>query len=45
MMAGGSSILQKGGETMPIRITFHIGNFTITIIVKRMHKKNRHSAQ
>ena len=33
---------EKG--VMRMRITFHIGTFTVSIIVKRTHKKNnRHS--
>ena len=31
---------------MPCTFTFHIGQFTVTIIVKQTHKsKNRHSAK
>ena len=33
--------LPKGGDSM--RITFHIGNYTVTIIIKE--SKNRHSAK
>ena len=38
--AGGWSHHPKGGEAM--RITLHIGAFTVTIIVK---SRNRHSAK
>ena len=38
--AGGRPHHPKGGETM--RITLHIGRFTVTIIVK---SRNRHSAK
>ena len=38
--AGGRPHHPKGGETM--RITLHIGSFTVTIIVK---SRNRHSAK
>ena len=30
-------------EVIALRITFHIGNFTVTIIIKE--RKNRHSAK
>ena len=33
--------LPEGGDSM--RITFHIGNYTVTIIIKE--SKNRHSAK
>ena len=36
--AGGQPHLPKGDEAM--RITFHIGEFTITIVIKK--RKNRH---
>ena len=39
--AGGWLHTPKGGETM--RITMHIGSFTVTIIIKK--RKNRHSAK
>ena len=39
--AGGWPRFPKGGETM--RITMHIGSFTVTIIIKK--RKNRHSAK
>ena len=39
--AGGWPHFPKGGETM--RITMHIGSFTVTIIIKK--RKNRHSAK
>ena len=43
-MAGGfGHILRKEVRTM--RITFHIGPYTVTITVKETHKKNRHSAK
>lgn len=39
--AGGWPHFPKGGETM--RITMHIGSFTVTIIIKK--RKNRHPAR
>ena len=39
--AGGWPHFPRGGETM--RITMHIGSFTVTIIIKK--RKNRHSAK
>ena len=39
--AGSWPHFPKGGETM--RITMHIGSFTVTIIIKK--RKNRHSAK
>ena len=39
--AGGWPHFPKGGEAM--RITMHIGSFTVTIIIKK--RKNRHSAK
>ena len=38
---GGWSLLPKGGVFM--RLTFHIGVFTVTVIVKK--RNNRHSAK
>ena len=37
--AGGRPYLPKGGEAM--RITLHIGSFTVTIMIKK--RRNRHS--
>ena len=39
--AGGRPHHPKGGETM--RITLHIGSFTVTIMIKK--RENRHSAK
>ena len=39
--AGGWPHFPRGGETM--RITMHIGSFTVTIIIKK--RKNRHPAR
>ena len=41
--SGAVSILSLRKEVIALRITFHIGNFTVTIIIKE--RKNRHSAQ
>ena len=42
-IAGGcDSLLHKGGEIMPITLTFHIFGLVFTIRVK---KENRHSAK
>ena len=38
---GGQPHHPKGGEAM--RITFHVGSFTVTIMIKR--RENRHSAK
>ena len=39
---GGFVSPRKGGDKMPITITFHIFGFTVTIRIKG---RNRHSAQ
>ena len=43
--AGGCSILLKG--VMRMRITFHIGKYTVTIVICETQRKknNRHSAK
>ena len=41
--SGAVSILSLRKEVIALRITFHVGNFTVTIIIKE--RKNRHSAQ
>ena len=40
--AGGWPHFPRGGETMPITLTFHVFGLTVTITVK---SKNRHSAK
>ena len=40
--AGGLATSPKGGEHMPITLTFHVRGLTVTVQVKR---DNRHSAK
>jgi len=43
---GGWRFPPKGGDRMPITLTFHVGNFTFTIHIKFKKKSNnRHSAK